>query len=333
MHILIPIEKFSFFVHACYNNIKSTSKNVEVVFITSENTTTDVKDAIKTIKCKEIQVPLNFNGCDKVKNGFPHQIMLDYAIKDKTLSDWVMVQHCDLFWTNKGWAEKIVRLLKKNKTTICHPQYLKYDVPLVGDYFGVYNRKKIIEQNLTFKCGYVGELSMSNKLLSMIENKQIPNIAIGDWIDGSVAMSLELAITNQISLLDLSHHFYHLMAFYRINESLSQTDSKISSWLPLDDCYEVPKQKWAEAFAAYSFLTSLAFEKHEVDKLLPWSIFKEILTLEKIDFNDIIKCCELIKASGPTPRFPLGSSNGNISEIKFADKVLYNNGNVVANGM
>lgn len=294
--VLIPIERFSFFVTACTRNILLTSglpeNQLDIVFLVSKQTTKWVLDAIERSRCRSllIDVPIV---TDKSR-GLEHQIMLDTAMRDNSLSEWVVVQHCDLIWQKEGWLKELLRRHPK-KTALPHLQYTKHfvhgkQVPLVGDFFGFFNRTKFRE-DFSFRCGYYGD----------------------EWVDGSVLLSLELAKLNEIEEpLDLSGHFYHLMAFFRIYESISVNGRAFRSKLPLGDAFGLPKELWIKAFTAYSYLTSFAIEKQEIgDKVLPWSLFSELAD------QDVVKICDdFIEKK-------LDLNKTHVDEIIFADKVCF----------
>ncbi len=169
--ILIPIERFSFFIPACVNNIFKTAglpkDQIDIVFLVSKQATSWVLKAIEASGCRKIFVDVPTD-LDK-SLGLEHQIMLDEAIRDKTLNKWVVIQHCDLIWRKEGWLKELDHLAKTSKkTAIPHCQLTKYfvhgkPVPLVGDFFGFFNRTKF-KKGMSFRCGYLKD----------------------EWVDGSV---------------------------------------------------------------------------------------------------------------------------------------------------
>jgi hypothetical protein len=105
--ILIPIERFSFFVPACVDNIIKTAgvpkDQIDIVFIVSKQATSWVLDAINESNCRKlfVDVPTDL---DKGL-GLEHQIMLDVAMKeiaprvDVNLQEVVSI--CDFFIKDK----------------------------------------------------------------------------------------------------------------------------------------------------------------------------------------------------------------------------------------
>lgn len=333
--ILIPIEKFSFFVHTCYKNIVATCgvprNQLDIVFAISPTTTPQVLAAIEAVGCRTILIDMDFSNLERFRMGLEHQIILDNALQDSSLSEWVIVQHCDWFWMKNGWMHKVKKAIAdaskdKSKCVIAieHSKYI-YDrslVPLVGDFFGVYRRDGI--KGLTFRWGRIGmELSVSDELTAVINAGRITPLKMGEWVDGSVAMSLELHMRNQVHILDLKSYYVHIMAFYRIYDFTTKREDVLNVGLALDDSFGVSKAKWSRSFAIYSFLTSFMFELEEIDMPIPWVIYQEIAKMELLDLKEAVEFCEWIKKYAPTPVNTLDMGRYGINEVVFDNRVCY----------
>ena len=299
--ILIPIERFSFFVPACVDNIIKTAgvpkDQIDIVFIVSKQATSWVLDAINESNCRKlfVDVPTDL---DKGL-GLEHQIMLDVAMKDKSLEEWVVIQHCDLIWRKEGWLKELEHLAKTSKkTTIPHCQLTKHfvrgkPVPLVGDFFGFFNRTKF-KKEMSFRCGYFKN----------------------EWVDGSVLLSIKLAELNEIdSPVNFSGYFYHLMAFFRIWESFVFEDGLLKTNLVLGDAFGLPKDLWVKSFAAYSYLTSFAIQKEEIgDKILPWNFFSKVVD---VNLQEVVSICDFFIKD----KLPLNRNK--VDEIIFSNQKFF----------
>src|SRR6266853_859232 len=97
LSLVIPIGRFSFFVHACLANVFETCGAPEVidfVFLTARTVPPEIETAFKeaadNYRFRVIATPF-----DPSPN---HLRLLDWAVRNSDLTDWFMVQHCDVFW-------------------------------------------------------------------------------------------------------------------------------------------------------------------------------------------------------------------------------------------
>lgn len=253
------------------------------------------------MSCRTIQVPELNGDC------IPHQRMLDYVIRDSSLSDWVIIQHADLFWKTQGWLDKILDAISAtNQTALPCITYTKYfvqtqQVLLVGDFFGVFNRRKLVSSKFSF-CSKTITPSKTSRYLNKLIQSQKVNLNYGEWLDGSILMSVELAARNEVYRgLEILHDFVHLMAFYHIHHSFGVQDDILMSWIPLDNFGGVDKAAWVRSFAIYAYLSTYVFDASETGHYLPWDVMERICIRNNVDVKEIESLCVWISGYGPVP--------------------------------
>lgn len=294
--ILIPVGRFSYFVHACLKNVFDTAGcNFDFVFITSKDVSPEIELAFQEAK-KSYQfrvLSATFN------SGSNHLRLLDWAVREADLSDWFVVQHCDLFWIEQGWLSRIVAKIRNNLTVICTPcrskhYYCGSNIPVVGDFFGVYNRKELIKRNLFFNWGILGKgVTVSEKVIKAINTgliwgKNNRKIEIGkEWMDGSQAMSWELVVHDSSQINKIQLNFIHLTGFFRISDSFWRKDNTIGCDLELG----------VDPLVNYSFLSSFCIERKEIEDLvLPWVVLEKIGKIYGNDFISFKENFDLLKS-------------------------------------
>lgn len=332
--IVIPIGEFSFFVFACLKNIFATAgvpqKYLDVVFITSAQPKSYITEAFEIAK-KQYQFRVITTPFDA---GVEHQLLLDYALKDETLTEVIIVQHCDLFWQKTGWLKIIQKKMQTKYWVGCVPLYLQHyidnkPIVIVGDFFGVYRREKI--KQFSFRWGRLQtDIPMSNQLENAIKSGRITSknkkVAINDWMDGSVALSLELMTQcpERILIMNLYPYFVHLMAFFRIQQAIHIKKKTLIVQMPFANAFGISKQQWANSFAHYSYFTSFIFDKQEVKQPLPWSLFEPIAATKQCDLKYAMDTCKWIAPYGSQATETIGMSDCGIHQMIFGDEILYN---------
>ena len=294
--LIIPVGKFSFFIHACLKNVFETcgiSESLDFVFLTSKNVSPEIHNAFKEEKknfpFRVVSAPFD--------SGSNHLALLDWAVSEADISEWIIIQHCDTFWKEKNWIDKIRQEIKPTIIAICTPQnsrynYQSHNIPIVGDFFGAYNRKLIIKHNLFFKWGLLGnEVHVSNNVAQAINCRTIirednePIIFGKEFMDGSQAMGWELVLldwknfkdfgySNYIKVIPLK--FFHICAFFRIAENIQRHYKEIK-------CnFDMPMTNYIR----YSYITSFCIERSEVERIaLPWRLMFDLEKLHKLNIN------------------------------------------------
>ncbi|MFN0016977.1 MAG: hypothetical protein ACKVP0_01890 [Pirellulaceae bacterium] len=285
--LVIPIGKFSFFVHACLQNIFETcraSESLDFVYLTSQDIAPELQnafqDAAKDFSFRVVSAPFN--------SGSDHLQLLDWAVRNADLTDWIIVQHCDLFWREQNWLDRIFQEIDPAVTAICVPCPSRYrigssQIPIVGDFFGVYNRRRLIEQNLYFRWGTLGaDVQVSEEVGEAIRSGLIRRddnrpIRFGrEWMDGSQAMGWELAVLgSEVKQVPLD--FLHLTGFFRIAETIQRHNTTLRCDFQLD----------FDSYVLYSYLTSFCIERAEVEPVaLPWHWTSHLTRLHGRDISE-----------------------------------------------
>jgi len=332
--IVIPVGRFSFFVHANTKNIYSHVENkpIDLVFVTSNNVEDHVikalNDAKKDYPIRVLTAPFNA--------GPNHLKLLDWAIREPSLNEWMITQHCDVFWSEDKWLSDVEEKMTDEVAAICFPNWQfridNQNMPIIGDTFGAYNRKIISDRNWSFEWDHLQEHSISSNVRKLIENGRLVRLSgekfkKGDFLDGSVIMSLEMIAENP-KMIDCiySHGLNHLLAFFRIYDSIYWDLDKHELHINLpfmQDFAGCSKHTWIDAITKYSFLSSLVFDKDEIKNPLPWSLMEKISLVEQIDLDiyGATKTCEWISDYHKIPKSKtLGLDDLGIKRIKFNNK-------------
>ena len=335
--IVIPIGKFSFFVHANINNIKKSTgrDDLDIVFLTSKDIEFNLQASLISAQQKHSNVRVlsaPFN------SGSNHLKLLDWAITEPSLNEWMIAQHCDAFWMEDStWLSDSEAVMEKPGVVAASLPNLQYALgmrqfPIVGDIFGVYKREELARRGLSFQWNNLSIHTVSKKVMSLIEEGKLTRLngkrfAEGEFLDGSVAMSLELIAENPESIgMIFSHGLQHLMAFFRIEESIrwDKENEHLFVDLPfLEQFGGCQKQTWVDAFSKYSFLTSFMFDKREMDNPLPWCLMEKISVMAEVDLGPGAMMCEWLREyAEPTEEENIiGMDDLGIKRISF------NNGN------
>jgi hypothetical protein len=283
--LVIPIGQFSYFVNACLQNVLETSgAELDFVFLTSKDIAPEIatalKEAEKFYSFRIISAPFN--------SGANHLRLLDWAFRNADLSDWVIVQHCDLFWREHGWLNRILSTINSNTTVLCTPCKSNYyigseNIPIVGDFFGTYNRPQFVKENLSFNWGTLGtDVPVSAEVTDAIHSGLIhreDNLKIEfgkEFMDGSQAIGWELAIHSPERIQFINLSFLHLVGVFRMAEAIRRTPTTLTCIYPLH----------FDAYAYYSYLMSFCVERNECEQFaIPWVIFKRIARIHNVDLN------------------------------------------------
>jgi hypothetical protein len=292
--LVIPIDLFSFFVYANLQNVFETCgapNDIDFVFLTANTVKPEItsafEDAAKQYKFRVITTPF--------QPGPNHLRLLDWSIRHADLSDWIIIQHCDLFWREPGWLQVILREINDALTLLCVPCPSRYflrqmsdspamNINITGDFFGVYNRQSLINRKLYFECGTLGtEVPVSNEVADHIRRGLIcrngvdPIIFGKEYMDGSQAMAWELYVHDPESIKQIDiKGLLHLTGFFRIAECVKRKGKHLFCNFPLD----------MNNYAYYSYLTSFCIDRMELgDVALPWSCFVKIAERKYFDYR------------------------------------------------
>lgn len=328
MTLLIPIARFKYFVRACLQNITETCGiPLDICFLTDNSKlNAEFEEESKNFKFRVVRVPFNA-GNNQCK-------MLDWAVKNLDIGKWFMVQHCDNFWIKDGWGTDVMNAVETFPDIAAFylplDHYFKYKskpIHHMHDYFGLYNREKLLDYNLVFTWGKLGvDVPMSPELQEAVESRFI-NTRIGHYIDGSVTLSMELAVRHPDEVMPLPIHdkMNHIWSIFRYAENISIKGSVMNFGISYD---RVPRlhatgfHNMLPFLANYSRMTSFLFDIDDVkDCVLPWRIFKHLAKDHNLE-----PAIKLVDGLMKYQKYPnvLGDSTMGIREIHFRN-VKYNN--------
>lgn len=325
--IIIPLGKFPFFIKILLKNLNQTFKNPDIAFVIKntkcENIDNELQNALKEFNFRIIRTP--FDTEDHLK-------LFNWAANNHDFHEWIMIQHCDLFWYDAKWLPH-PRLLK-NKTVLVDNQPTSFTfnnkkIILLGDFFGLYNNPFMKKYNYKLQRCYVNEGNFSRQLLKQIKSNKVKkaNESInvhGDFFDGSVLFSLEMAVNHPTKILpiNMQNSYHHMIAFFRISESISLVNGILNINLPFLQDYGCTAHQWLQAFTKYSYLTSHYCHKNDVLAPLPWNLFKKIIHDEKLNITDSVKFFHFLKPylTEINDDDKISSSYPHVTQIAFSNK-------------
>lgn len=296
--ILIPIADVPFFPQAILDNIAETigTSNYHVHFLTS-NITDRLKDELKNLKgnfsIHEKKFPSDQKGV--------HLQLLDWAIYNLDLPDWIYTQHEDMFWQTKNWLSYFQKYMHKSIAIM--PPYLDtgysykhYKYQYNGeklirchDFSGLYHKESLIKNNLSF-CWSLVKNCKQNLILNNIENFNLihesRNLKEDDFLDGSdlIGMYLQCLDKNSVSEIQEPMSYYHCwglfgMAWYmKIENQNIYINSKFKTAL------------LGLGLESYSWCSSFCFDFEKWnDRVFPWHVAQKILNVKKNKFCTFIE--------------------------------------------
>lgn len=329
--IVIPVGRFSYFVRANVENILEfgNGSSVEIIFLTSKDVEPYIQRALDEVmrdhRCvKVMRAPFNA--------GANHCLLLDWCMRQPELGEWIMTQHCDVFWTDKDWLNIVEKAMKNKRASVISLPNYQFKIsnrrmPVVGDSFGVYKKSVIIDNNYSFQWANYSSDTFSPKTDAMIKSGMLRRIngdrfRIGDFLDGSVIMSLEMIAENPNMIRTINVKGYnHLIAFFRIDSHIHIDGTTMRIELPWREHFGgCAPQVWVDAMARYSFMTSLVFNRSEVANPLPWSLLEEIARRDKVSLAGSSICEWLRRYSRVAEGQTMGVDTAGIKSIEFTNR-------------
>lgn len=343
--LLLPVYKYSFFPQACLKNVFETfgdTDKLDFVLLTNNNCSLDLPNT-KEHPCRVLSAPFDCKG--------RHQLLLDWAfLNDDKLSKWVIIQHCDLFWTEKNWSEAIFETIEEHPNSIAirspHGEWeaKKFElnnktVPLLHDFAGVYNRHQVREKKLSFNCGVIGsEIPLSNAAMIAIKTKKLTwagtgrsksqpksrNIVAGlDFLDGSESMAIECAVRFPELVENTKLPCFHVWQFFRISKKIHIVNDTLKVFFDFrGDLRNVDEKNLVLMLKKYSYISSFLIELEEIkDHVLPWSVIKSIKSISPDDscVLDIEKHMSIYGSA----KNVLGDGDMGIKKVQFNNLKLF----------
>lgn len=288
--ILIPIGEFPLFPLLNILNIKETIgiEKYKINFLISE-ITPRIKNEFEKYKYDFNLIEFNVG-----KDRGSHLKLLDFAFRNLKLSDWVYVQHSDMFWESKNWFQFFSNLITSDVVAIT-PSYcsktikfkeIKYSLnekPLIRthDFCGLYKKDFILDNNLTFSDGIVSDFNDKYKSIFLNSIKTIKNnqyLKLDSYLDGSDYIGLFIQQSKyKIKQIENRLEYYHCWDLFGIPWCMSKCDNVINIERKFD--------KAIRSIESYSYLSSFLFDYDAwKDKVLPWFVVKQIMNVSKNDF-------------------------------------------------
>jgi len=326
--LIVPIGgNCSYFVHTNLANVAETCgmsfDDFDFVFMTGSEVGPQLQEAFelasKQYKFRVLRCPIK----SKL-----HLDLFEWAIPHADLNDWIFLQHMDTFWKPgcKPWL-KITQSMIENSSPdhIAIGNYDGHKALLDGkeftqfyDYATAVNRKKMVQNNLSFMWGNKRKLKMSDQTRRYIDegrftNKNMEKI---EWLDGSVLMGMELAVhfPNLTSKFDYNSEMIHPWSWIRIWLDIKKNENFIN----IDKNVEYFK-KHLHRYAGISYVSSICTDLDIPNQpMFPWKIFHIYFPNFKVSNmrnNPLIK----IMTKYYKPRRTLGLEKSNVDIINFKD--------------
>lgn len=337
--LLVPVGDYPFFVDAVCSNIEQTGgtpmDQVDLAFVVTKDPPERLVRAFRrqTVPLRVLKSPI----ADK-EHGV-HLKLLDWAVKFGTTSRWVYVQHTDMFWdqSDSPWLAAILKELETaDGVALTIPynlslgefQYNQHKYRLDGrlltrahDFAGVYDRRKLLDMNLSFLWGRLDKLGVSAELREAIhagrvtwEHRNGP-VQLSEWVDGSDLIGLELGLRRPSMIRDLrlANKFVHCWDLFGIASDMTRTGDTISVRREVSRC--------VRGLPSYSWISSHLFDVEEMgDKIFPWRVLETISADSPLSARKT-KTCELLERHVTTGSV-LGRGHLGVKKVEFLDRTF-----------
>jgi hypothetical protein len=323
--IIVPTGNYPFFIRACYRNVLETAGVVDFRYLVTSDVSSQTIDTFRAIGANYMVAPIKYS-CRGV-----HLDLLDWAFTQPDVSNWVYIQHCDVFWTQRGWYEEMKRSIASSPETVAfvmpYSQYIgeykhkqfkfyfnKQKMLRTDDFAGLYNRKALRALNLSFKWGTAKNL-VSENLRNIILSRKIRRrdgrlLALDQFLDGSDCIGLELGTQGDhlVKEMEISSPYYHAWDLFGMGYHMSRKGNV----LLVDRSLE----KSMNSIRSYSWVSSFLFNRHEIkNKIFPWVVATHFLP--KLEKPAICSFLERYKDTDQV----IGLDDDGIARIKFRDTV------------
>lgn len=313
-----------FFVHTNLANIAETCginfKDADIVVLTSKTVQPNLQIALdaasKKYHFRHIKAPFDTN---------VHLELIDWAVRNSDLQDWISLQHMDTFWKPKcvPWLKITKSIIKENPNRIAITskdtcQRVLFDGKFIlglSDFVGAYNRLQLIDKDLKFNWGSVKDLKISNRTRELIECRRFSTLEFEEieWLDGSELITLELFANYPPDVIAQYNYNQNLIHPWSIVRPLiSSTVKNKTLNMPFTKMdFNRNIQNWA----IMSLISSCHFDVDYNDKFLPWNLFSEITGFSEEDVmqKDLFK----IMSKYENPKNIFGKHNMKIKHVKF----------------
>ncbi len=271
-----------FFWQNLFNIVQTVGdqiKEIDLIFLTAKNVPAILDNAL--IKASKEYPFRILRGPDYTS----HLGLIDWAMRHGQLQEWVLLQHNDTYWIKTDWYKAIRNQIDANPECIaiavqgeeCRYQIDGQEVPHMHDYVGVYKKKYIVDQNLSFTWGQANSLKWSSKARDMINQSRITSKYIKNpmgWnygLDGSDLISIEFALHCPDKIIYFPFRNYMMHPWSIIRPAIKCSRKHRTLKLPIT--YERLMKK-KKNFATLSLVSSLYYEASEsLDLVIPWAFF------------------------------------------------------------
>lgn len=317
--ILIPIGDVPFFPEALIKNIKETIgiSNYKIHFLIS-NPSNRILEELSSIS-EEFYV--HIKNLSSFTKGI-HLNLLDWAMYNLPLSEWVYVQHADMFWKTNNWFY-IFQKYMKNFVAIMPPynnscfNYKHYKFKFKGenvirchDFSGMYHKPSFVENNLNFFWSRVKNCGKKVILQNLQNFELIQELRVlneNDFLDGSDLISLYYRyLGKNVCEIKENIDYYHCWGLFGLAWNMNKENNAVY----INETFK----NSLIGMKSYSWISSFCFN-YDIweDRVFPWFITKQITYCKKDNFSIFV---EKYKSKNHNC---LGFNSNGIKKVCFKD--------------
>jgi hypothetical protein len=317
--ILIPLPQLPFLFKAIVENIKETIgiSDYKIIFLVTKIEKRFYEETKNFDEVIFFEINLNFK-CKGV-----HLRLLDYAFEHLNLTEWVYVQHADMFWITKNWfnlfykhASHAVAIMPSYYTSDYMHKHYKYTINnnkiiRCHDFCGLYHRPTIIENKLKFWWTEVKDCNQQI-IFDNLKNIKIINpnkkLELNDFLDGSDLISLYFACKNKNLVVEVNDplEYYHCWDLFGVSWSMCKKNNQ----LIINRTFE----NSILGLESYSWISSFYFDYNIwQDKIFSWNSLSQIFIPKKNKFIRFFEKYQCEKSS-------LKYSSDDVTKIIFLNK-------------
>lgn len=321
--VLLPMGNSPFFVKACIDNFYNTcglpAEEVDYHILTTDTSSLPSDRKFKVHRIGSAR-----------KRDSSHLKMLDWAVNNLDLHDWVYVTHTDMFWLDEGWLRDLQQFSLppvvacmmpysqyRGEFKYNHYKYLLSGFPIIRahDFSGLYHVPTLRKMQLSFLWGHMGvSPAISQVLRSAVEKGKLywimmkRPLRIGDPVDGSDVLGLELVIQGEkIIEAPITQRFVHGWDTLGLADDIVRTGDTIYVHREVEKCHR--------GLPAYSWISSSLFDRESPETIFPWACLGQlgVYNMRRTAL------CDVVSKYAETNPIGLDDVFG-VKEVKFLDQ-------------
>jgi hypothetical protein len=316
--VLIPVGEYPFFIRAISQNLQATIRGIDyrVCFLLaspSERMLADVEESQL-----EFDFDIAVTDFDPSVRGV-HLTLLDWAFKNLPLSEWVYVQHADMFWQSLDWLTSFVQEANAGAKAVMPPYYwtnhpyIHKKFALNGrelirthDFAGLYHRPTL--GDLSFMWCKAGDSPIRDYIPRLSLTQSGRPLREDDLLDGSDVIGLYYACTGVPVSEPGPLVFQHCWDLFGVLWAMRRDGDVIH--------VNRPFVKTLRGIESYSWISSFCFDYNKWhDRVFPWAVLRQIMPAKQTEFARFVEQYGLCPTS-------LKNGTAGVREVRFTDKAF-----------